>query len=97
MLLDGLTQERSPEDYFTFLHAKQVQLLVLNIKNARQAELMAEIENLWAASRAQFEVLDAEDTGNLPTRMATLLTGYLRGVVAAAQTRPADMPRCVPR
>jgi hypothetical protein len=32
MLVDGLTQERSPEDYFQCLHDKAIQLLVLNIK-----------------------------------------------------------------
>ncbi|GMH42204.1 hypothetical protein BSKO_10123 [Bryopsis sp. KO-2023] len=73
MIVDGLTQEKDPADYTEVTKEREVDLVVLNLKDGMQESIMQDIERLWGSVASCYEVLDVELVDDLPFLLAGLI------------------------
>ncbi|GMH42187.1 hypothetical protein BSKO_10106 [Bryopsis sp. KO-2023] len=73
MMVDGLTQEKDPADYTEITKEREVDLVVLNLKDGMQESIMQDIERLWGSVASCYEVLDVEFVEELPILLAGLI------------------------
>ena len=82
LIMDGLTQERSPEDYTSTCKEKDFELVVLNLKDEAQKETMRQIERLWSKVASCHEVLDVRSVDMLPQLLAGLMIQYMENTLS---------------
>ena len=82
LIMDGLTQERSPRDYTSVCNDKDIDLVVLNLKDRAQKEMMSQIEDLWREAASCYEVLDIESINLLPKLVAGLMIQYMENTLS---------------
>lgn len=73
MIVDGLTQERNPEDYTRVRDNKNFDLVVLNLEDDKQADVRGQIEALWKATSTCYDVLNVKSIDDLPKILASLM------------------------
>ncbi|KAK3259693.1 hypothetical protein CYMTET_31322 [Cymbomonas tetramitiformis] len=94
MILDGLTQERVPEDYLQTLRRHGASACVLNVKDARMQGLVDDVSRLWhVVTDGLYEILDAEEADHLPTALATLMTKQLARIIRDSSSKDPS-PAC---
>ena len=81
LITDGLTQERSPEDYISVCKEREFELVVLNLKDEAQKEIMSQIEGLWRRAASCYEVLDVLFVNLLPRLLAGLMIQYMENTL----------------
>ena len=82
LIMDGLTQERSARDYTSVCKDKDIDLVVLNLKDKAQNKIMSQIEGLWSEAASCYEVLDIESINLLPKLMAGLMNKYMENTLS---------------
>ena len=97
LIVDGLTQERSPKDYTSICEQKEFELVVLNLKDEAQKEIMSQIEGLWSKAASCYEVLDIRSIDLLPQLLAGLMIQYMESTFTKIVEKNRNQPRSTGR
>jgi len=84
MIVDGLTRELHPEDYRSVTGPKDIDLVVLNIKDKAQEGVMQQIEQLWEDAAEEYKILDTEDIDDLPSILISLMQNAYERALSGA-------------